>query len=96
MSGETVRCAIVELSENNILAVGWYDVLVKAVEDAEPWRWFNPCLTVLENQEDLGLDDEFTAEIEKRVVAVPKSEWGYGNSYRGYVKENRIRYKIDE
>jgi len=67
------------------------------VERARPSRWYNPALIAIDKE--LYRDFEHTGEseidqfgeIEKFVVAVPDSDWGYGTKYKGVVKENRLR-----
>ena len=69
----------------------------EVVERSRPSRWNNPVLVAVSKEawSDFRYTGECEAdqlgELRDLVIAVPESEKGYGNQYRGVVAVNRER-----
>jgi hypothetical protein len=64
------------------------------VEKQRPHRWWNPVLLAFRSREEIkkAENGEIEIDVEERVVAIPKKDWGYGQLYRDVIEENIARW----
>jgi len=93
-----MRFAIAELAYGMVVKTSRnFERLRREVEGAEPERWFNPILVVLpswfRSEQEEGEIHQLQP-LEDWVVAIPKSGWGYGAEFIGYINANRRKFGL--